>query len=837
MADEVVIARFQADISDLQKELDKYVKALEGVQKEEKDTQDQVKKTTTTETDAAKKRNAAIKAEINEIQKLKAARKQAFDPVVISGFTKKIQEAEGRIAALRGQTNNLGSSIKASLAGVGAGIAAAFSVGAVIQFGKASINAFLEAEENANRLKFAITEIGNEGEAAFSRLIEQSERLQKATIFSDDAIQQAQTALATMGLTSTQIEELIPRLADFASATKQDIVSAAQAVGSGLQGMGREFKKFGIEVNANNTTIENYNELLEGMVQFQGAASEATETLTGQLKQQENAADDLQEKVGQELAPAWVAVRKAVFEATLATIEFFKAGGNLAVSLLNQKLDELPGAFDEVTRKVKEQEKALIDAGFTQAEARKNAIRDIRAEINERLALRTEQARSIAADKEATIEEKQRAVNRIGAVKNELEAIKQLAEAEKSREADAARTLSREQLRLKSIEELNALLKENGELNDSISQSNVDLINREIAARKKQTEETEKELAKQLEALKKLNGDVKKLPPIELEAAFKETEVTPVNPVPEKLELPAPDTAKFNDGIQDAFDKTVAGWITANDEILSVSEELLGDLISLFNQFADQRIDRIEKERDTQLEAIDTQLEANEKALEQRRVSEKEFAENQKQLEESRAKAEADADKKVRAIKRKEFQADQIAALASIAIETAKNIAANPTLTAFYLAIAAAQGAIVAAQPNPYKKGTKKSKEGLALVGEEGPERMLLPQGTKILDAKKTKRYAEVFDAMHDDRFEDYVLKEFAAPILAKAKKNFMDQAKEKDNKSIAENMTRSMVINNMMSGKGDFFLERMDKRGITVKNIDELAEAIISKQLKSPYR
>jgi hypothetical protein len=239
---------------------------------------------------------------------------------------------------------------------------------------------------------------------------------------------------------------------------------------------------------------------------------------------------------------------------------------------------------------------------------------------------------------------------------------------------------------------------------------------------------------------------------------------------------------------------------------------------------------------------LDERSKASEEDLKNRTISEKEFAKTQKDILNQKAKAEADADKKIRDIKRKQFIADKVAALAEIVISTAKNVAENPTLTAFYIGIGAAQGAIVAAQPVPYKKGTKSAKGGLSRVDEEGAEMIIPPgpgrittlqKGTKVIPAKQTKRYEKVFDAMVDDRFEDYVLKTYITPELQKQKVKFV-QSQEK---RMADAITKSMVVNNTTNNttnsslapsgtKSEFWLERIAKGGVTVKNIDQISES-----------
>jgi len=162
MAEDVVIAKFRADLSEVQKQFEAYIKTLEKVDGKEKDTQDELNKTTRSAESVAKRRLVLIRQEEAELKKLEKARKQAFQPKELDDFNKKIKATQDRISTLRGETTGVGSTIKATFAGIGAGLAAAFSVDAILNFSKATVNAFIEAEENANRLKFAITTIGGD---------------------------------------------------------------------------------------------------------------------------------------------------------------------------------------------------------------------------------------------------------------------------------------------------------------------------------------------------------------------------------------------------------------------------------------------------------------------------------------------------------------------------------------------------------------------------------------------------------------------------------------------------------------------------------------------------
>jgi hypothetical protein len=109
---------------------------------------------------------------------------------------------------------------------------------------------------------------------------------------------------------------------------------------------------------------------------------------------------------------------------------------------------------------------------------------------------------------------------------------------------------------------------------------------------------------------------------------------------------------------------------------------------------------------------------------------------------------------------------------------------------------------------------------------------MMLPQGAKVLTAPKTKTYGEALDAMMDNRFDKYVMQKYSAPLLEKQRKQY----ETKRSTEFAENITKSMVINNMGSGLSDHLLGKIAK-GTPVTNIDQFAKVLASELQKDPYR
>jgi len=848
-----IIVRYQSEVDQVISDLNKLADAQDDIVKGEKEQEKQAQKTEVSQREASKLRIANLKKEEQELRKLEAAKKKAFTVGDISAYNSKIAETQKRISVLKNETSSFASSAKNIFAGVAGGLAAAFSAQAVINFTQQSVQAFLEAEKNAQRLKFAITTIGGESELQFERLIKQSAELQKITVFSDDSIQQAQAALSAFGLTADEIEKLIPKLADFATITSQDITSAAQQVGAALEGNGREFKKYGIEVSAAASRTENLSSVLDGLVKFEGAATDATQTLTGQLEQQKNQIDELQESIGEKLAPSWVRVKKAFLEYIQAIITS-KDELTLESIERDQKdnADKTISTLQVTAKKIQE----LYNIPFNEA-----YIKALELQI------KTEEKVRDSAAKGNLVSDARRfgnAVDALSILNKELEDFNQKLIADAAaQEALNARVLSGSQLRKTSTEELIKLSEKEKEINDEVAKNNIKNIDAEIKAREKAAQEYEKNLAF-LRQLQIQNIDDEKQQRI---AAFeeqtrnltsegklradtiKQLEIQLVNDLnaidekrnfdplfrapsqtvsaPDQIELPIEKTfAEFNDGI-DGIERK---WLDANEQILTSSLQLFGELTSLYDNFANARVDQITRQKEADISAIDEQIEANKEALENRQITNRTEEELNKNLTNQKIEAEKKADKEIRKIRRQQAIIDKANALfqiglnIAIALSNAANLATFGALSPLIIALGAAQAAAVVAQPIPaFAKGTKgKQGSGLARVGEQGEETVFLPHGAKVLPNKQTKMYAGLMDSMFDMNADKYIYKHFVAPALMAQKREY--DSKGRSGGSFAENVANYGKLPPPTSTKINI------PSSYTMSNTDELADKIASR-------
>lgn len=850
---EDVIVRYRAEVDELERELNVIISAQTKIVKGEQAVGAETKKQVSTAEFAAKKRADLIKLETSELRKLAQIKKLAFDPKQIDQINQKIAQSQKNISLLKGQVSSFGSSATSIFQGIAAGLGTAFSVSAIVAFANRTVDAFLEAEDNANKLRFAITSIGGEGEIAFERLIRQSKELQETTIFSDDSIQQAQAALAAFKLTSEEIEKLIPSLADFATITSQDIPSASQQIGAALEGNGREFKKYGIEVSATATRSENLAAIMEGLAKQAGAAENATRTLGGELKTMKNRADELEESIGSRLAKSFVEWRFAALKLFETLINGFdslearqlKARDNQR-ELTRQAIEaNIAGDAAIAGISVKEEaQKRLIAVGNQLNELEKSR-QDAEVKFNEEKGklFNLEERQSAEAAIKNLETQRQALVIQAGVLadfikleKNKADvqqkAVEEVTEAQKKAAAEA------EKLRQKEAEELAKNLEKLKQLQ---IQNIEDLKQRRIA-------EFEDETTK-LTAKGNLRADIIREMEIQLVKDLNKIDeqrnVDPLFRVPERR-VTTPDTipgrtpsaangfgtTDMVDGIQQVEDAAA----TLQEQQLAIRDqavELIGQLTALYAIYTNARIEQIEREKNAQLESINLQEQAINQNLTKRRISEKESEKQREELIRRRLQIEKEAADKERALKRRQAALDKANALIQITINTAQAVSKayaqggtlGFALAALLAAAGAAQAAIVIAQPIPYAKGSKDTgrKGHMARVGEQGEEIVFMPAHSKVLPNNRTRQHAKAIDAMFDGSFdrkymtrEDFrslVNHDYLMPRMVNQKR---EQSQERD-KATQKLLADAVTVNVAASPT-----RKLEKVHIT--NTDELA-------------
>jgi hypothetical protein len=251
----------------------------------------------------------------------------AVDAKNAANFKKHNEAQKAQFKEAGQAAGKFASGVESQFSQLGAQIMGYMALDKLIGFLKDSVKEFIDAEKNAARLGFAIEVIGGQSAATTKKLLEQSAVLQENSIFSDDAIQQAQTALATYGLTGEQIEKLTPQILDLAAASGTDLASATETVIKGIEGQTKGLKLLGIGFKNANDPAKNLAIITEKLTKFQGASAAAMETNAGKAEVLSNRFGELKESIGSFLVEAqtvWMDMIDVVFGDFTAIVDRFQ---------------------------------------------------------------------------------------------------------------------------------------------------------------------------------------------------------------------------------------------------------------------------------------------------------------------------------------------------------------------------------------------------------------------------------------------------------------------------------------------------------------------------------
>ena len=182
---------------------------------------------------------------------------------LVSGATKDIEKS---VAA-----------VKKVLGALGIGV----SIGGLIAFGKAVVDAASQAEQASNRLNAVMKATGDTSGFTRDQLDKMTDALTRATTFDDEGIRNAQANLMKFGALHGQTFERALKLsADYAAFTGTDMVAATQLIGKALsdpvKGVTQLGKALGTLTAEQEASIKKFME--------QGKVAEAQEVIFGKLE-------------------------------------------------------------------------------------------------------------------------------------------------------------------------------------------------------------------------------------------------------------------------------------------------------------------------------------------------------------------------------------------------------------------------------------------------------------------------------------------------------------------------------------------------------------------------
>jgi hypothetical protein len=257
-------------------------------------------------------------------------------------------------------------------------------------------------------------------------------------------------------------------------------------------------------------------------------------------------------------------------------------------------------------------------------------------------------------------------------------------------------------------------------------------------------------------------------------------------------------------------------------QAIGLTTELLNGLNNL--QLARETAE-IESQRSTNEEKLANDLENIDKRLEHGFISEEQANAKRAQLQKKAAKQESE-------LKKKQFEAEQKAAINRINISTAEAVAKTlatygfTPLAAVGIAGAIASGeiqkALVRAQPVPKFKDGVIDLQGKG-TGTSDSIHSMLSKGESVMTARETKEYKPLFESIRKGYFDKFADENFVKPAL---KKEYEKNKLREDRDKMTHEYMRSLSMNGLLDTS---HLERLTKKNnkVQIGNYKELASEI----------
>jgi hypothetical protein len=256
------------------------------------------------------------------------------DNEVIIDVVARLDKAEASLKKFESTAESSGESAGSKFGLALAAASAAAIAGIAFTF-KKGIEAAIEQEDALNELNAALARTGQYSKEASASMSAFSEKLQKNSLFADDAVLKNAALIQSLGKLSTEgLKGATQAAADLAAGLRIDLRSASLLVGKAAVGEISTFSRYGIVIKEGATNAETFANALRSInSQFGGAAAAQINTFGGRLTQVKLAFGDLLEEVGNLIikSPAVVSAFKFISEQiqklTTILIDFGKSGG------------------------------------------------------------------------------------------------------------------------------------------------------------------------------------------------------------------------------------------------------------------------------------------------------------------------------------------------------------------------------------------------------------------------------------------------------------------------------------------------------------------------------
>lgn len=172
---------------------------------------------------------------------------------------------------------------------------------------KSSIDEFIEMDKNVRILQNTLNNLNVP--QAFDRISASADKLADQFTFldNDDILKTFNSLLVYGKLSEDQINELIPVIINFATATGQDLAGATSVIIKALEGNGKALKEFGIDIKDAKNTTEAFGVIMDQLApKVEGVGDAFQNSASGGLASAQQSFKNLKEEIGGKLLPILV---------------------------------------------------------------------------------------------------------------------------------------------------------------------------------------------------------------------------------------------------------------------------------------------------------------------------------------------------------------------------------------------------------------------------------------------------------------------------------------------------------------------------------------------------
>jgi hypothetical protein len=159
-----------------------------------------------------------------------------------------------------------------------------------------------EQEESTTRLAQALAGQGNFTKELTQDLLDQAAAMQNLVNVDNELIESMMALLATYGMTSAEIKEVIGLTIDFSKAKGIELKAAVDLVGKAFVGYTGTLSRYGIMIDKNKSKEEKYAEFLLRLNGYSGTAAALAERYAGKVGILSKKYSDMKKFIGAFLA-------------------------------------------------------------------------------------------------------------------------------------------------------------------------------------------------------------------------------------------------------------------------------------------------------------------------------------------------------------------------------------------------------------------------------------------------------------------------------------------------------------------------------------------------------